>query len=575
MSATLSNASSALRWYATFRGRLSLLFIALMLTLTAMGVGVWRTIDRFIAQDTLIAHTLEVQSHTQAVVARMGMLQAAATVYATTGAPLRAAEFTLEAPALDGELDKLADLVAINPTQVQRVHELGVAVRERRDLLIHIVAARHESGTLPVLPEDGPQATKRIAAQILEAEDSLLTQRRLDARRSARQTRMLVALTIVLGIVFLSYMFWLIRSAHRRSERSEHQLRDSNAQLAEALTQSRRTTQNMQHLSQFGEMLQACRSLNEVREGIPAALGNLLPGMGGRMALFNPAQNLLSVGAHWGSHGLIAESVFAPEDCWALRRGQAYPLADSNGSSSFVCKHVHWPNPDRPNAQYLCVPLAAQGEVIGVLTFDAARALTLSERPLAVAAAEQLALALANLRLQTTLHTQSIRDPLTGLFNRRYLEVSLERELARANRHSQSMAILMLDLDHFKRFNDSWGHDAGDAVLVQFADVLKRNTRAEDIACRYGGEEFTVILLETDADTARKRAEQIRIATAQMTLEHRQQPLDRITVSIGIALFPQDARSSDDLLRRADSALYRAKHAGRNRVVAVSDKEMG
>ena len=232
---------------------------------------------------------------------------------------------------------------------------------------------------------------------------------------------------------------------------------------------------------------------------------------------------------------------------------------------------MQWPNPDFPDSSYFCIPLTAQGEVIGVLTIDGMRAIDPLERRLGIAASEQLALSLANIRLQDTLRTQSVRDPLTGLFNRRYLEVSYERELLRATRRSLPLSVLMLDIDHFKRFNDSHGHDAGDALLAQFAEVLKRSIRNEDFACRYGGEEFTVVLHETDEDAARERAESIRIATSEMSVAHRHVQLEHVTVSIGYAVFPRDGRTADELLRRADAALYAAKRSGRNRVASALD----
>ncbi len=555
--------------FGRYMGRLSALFALLVLILAMIGIRVWQTSNRFVAEDTWVAHTLEVKNATQTVLARLGGIQAAATVYAATGAPLRAAEFTVESPQLDTDLAALAKLVQENPEQKQRVIAFSTAVQVRQDLLAEAVAARRQTGKLPRLPENAPTDAHRVAASIIAAEDALLSLRREQARNTARLTRTLTASAVLLSIGFLALMFWLIRNAHRRTAISAHELRAANTQLADALNETRRSSSDLQHLNQFGEMLQACHTLDEVRAGIPDAMQELLPGIGGRVALLNPSQNLLSVGAHWGDHGVIAESIFAPEDCWALRRGQAYPLAGTSGG--FVCQHVHWPNPDLPDAGYLCIPLTAQGEVIGVMTVDANRSIDANSRRLAIAAAEQLALALANLRLQETLRTQSIRDPLTGLFNRRYLEVSLERELARAARRNHPMAVLMLDLDHFKRFNDSHGHDAGDTLLVQFADVLKRNTRSEDIACRYGGEEFTILLPEVDADSARKRAERIRNATAEMIVKLREQPLERISVSIGLAIFPDDARNGIDLLRNADAALYRAKRAGRNRIMTVDD----
>ncbi len=551
--------------------RLSILFAVLVMILMTIGILVWRTSNRFVAEDAWVAHTLEVKSATQTVLARLGAIQAAATVYGATGAPLRAAEFIVESPLLDDDLAALAALVNDNPEQQKRVRDFRTAAQGRQDLLASIVAQRRETGKIPPLPENAPTGARRSAAQIIAAEDALLSTRRQEARYTARLTRALTASAVLLSIGFLALMFWLIRISSRRNAIAARELRAANSQLADILKQTQRSSSDLQHLNQFGEMLQACRTLDEVRAGIPDAIGDLLPGIGGRVALLNPSQNLLAVGVHWGEHGVIAESIFAPEDCWALRRGQTYPLAGASGG--FVCQHVHWPNPDLPDARYLCVPLAAQGEVIGVMTFDASGPIDAHSRRLAITAAEQLAMALANLRLQETLRTQSIRDPLTGLFNRRYLEVSLERELARAARRNHPLTVLMLDLDHFKRFNDTHGHDAGDTLLMEFAEVLKRNTRSEDIACRYGGEEFTILLPEVDDANGRKRAEQIRAATAELVALHRGQPLEHVSVSIGMALFPDNARIGADLLRSADSALYRAKRTGRNRVVAASDDE--
>ena len=555
----------------SYIARLSLLFAVMIAILAMIGIRIWQTSNRFVEENDWVTHTLEVQNHTEIALARIGMLQAAAIVYATTGAPLRLAEFTKESPKLDHDLHTLGHLIADNPSQATRAEEFGSAALARRDLLAQAVAARQQSNTVPPLPADAADDIRASAAKILAVEDKLLLQRRSDANYTVMLTRMLTTIAVLLSTAFLVFTFWMTRGTYVRQLHDAQTLRDSHEQLRNALHETQRLSDSMQRLAQFGEMLQSCRSMDEIRTGVPTALDGLLPDIGGRLALLNPSQNLLAIGAHWGRHGLIAESVFAPEDCWALRRGQAYPLAGASGG--FVCKHVQWPNLDEPDASYVCVPMAAQGEMLGVLTFDAVRALDSTERRLGVAASEQLALALANLRMQDTLRTQSIRDPLTGLFNRRYLEVSLERELSRAERRSQPLAVLMLDLDNFKRFNDAHGHEAGDAVLAQFAEVLKRCTRAEDIACRYGGEEFTVILLEANADIARKRAEQVRGAISEMSVKHRGQQLAHITVSIGYAMFPRDGTTAEDLMRRADTALYLAKKAGRNRIATAEEEE--
>jgi diguanylate cyclase (GGDEF)-like protein len=187
---------------------------------------------------------------------------------------------------------------------------------------------------------------------------------------------------------------------------------------------------------------------------------------------------------------------------------------------------------------------------------------------LASALAEQLSLAVGNLRLQETLRTGSERDPLTDLYNRRHLEISLQRELARARRHDFPVSLIMLDVDHFKAFNDNNGHDAGDEVLKNVAQVLKRHTRVEDVACRYGGEEFLLVLPACPVDDAYAKAEAIREAIAQLRVFSRGIALPLITASLGVACCPQDGERMEDLIASADAALYRAKSTGRNCIAA-------
>jgi diguanylate cyclase (GGDEF)-like protein len=175
-------------------------------------------------------------------------------------------------------------------------------------------------------------------------------------------------------------------------------------------------------------------------------------------------------------------------------------------------------------------------------------------------------MAVATLNLRTKLESQSIRDSLTGLFNRHFMQISLERELSRAARRKQMLAVFMLDLDHFKKFNDRYGHAAGDMALKAVADIFRANIRTEDIACRYGGEEFTIILPDMTAKVAADRAESIRRALEALRLPLEGEILGDFTVSIGVAAYPTDGEAADILLRRADMALYRAKRLGRNQV---------
>jgi diguanylate cyclase (GGDEF)-like protein len=212
--------------------------------------------------------------------------------------------------------------------------------------------------------------------------------------------------------------------------------------------------------------------------------------------------------------------------------------------------------------------MMAHGEAVGLLSVSATRGpLSEHKRRLALTVAEHIALALANLKLRESLRRQSIRDPLTGLFNRRYMEESLERETRRAVRGHHPVGIIMLDLDHFKQFNDANGHEAGDTLLREVGAILQRSIRAEDIACRYGGEEFILILPEASLPDAAQRADHIRNAVRAVQPIHRRQPLAQVTASLGVAIYPDHGATGEAVLRAADAALYQAKARGRDRVV--------
>jgi diguanylate cyclase (GGDEF)-like protein len=221
--------------------------------------------------------------------------------------------------------------------------------------------------------------------------------------------------------------------------------------------------------------------------------------------------------------------------------------------------------------RYFCLPLLSHGEATGILHFQMIEPGELQPPVLLMANmfAEQVSLSLANIQLREALHNQSIRDPLTGLYNRRYLEETLERETRRAVRAEQGLGVMMLDLDHFKKFNDTHGHDAGDAVLRETASFLLKSVRAEDIVCRFGGEEFIVILPAADLKTTQARAERIRNRLREMTVLHQGQSVGMVTASIGVAELPQHGTSPQVLIAAADAALYRAKKEGRDRVITA------
>jgi diguanylate cyclase (GGDEF)-like protein len=319
----------------------------------------------------------------------------------------------------------------------------------------------------------------------------------------------------------------------------------------------------LRELGRYAGLLQGCRNIPEALDITRVTLTKLLPQVAGTVYLVRASQDYAEAETGWGQHLAPAHALLLPQECWALRRAQPHFVNDIHGGTA--CSHVEQPTAEVVVAT-ACLPLSAQNLSLGFVYLSAPGPGPIERVDIATAAAEQLSLALGNLRLQETLRQQSIRDALTGLFNRRYLEESLPRELARCERRQLPLALLMLDLDHFKAFNDAHGHDGGDTLLAAFGRLLQVSCRSEDIPCRYGGEEFTLILPEADLDIAMQRAQEIRHAVEAMSVTHLQRAIGGITVSIGIALFPLHASKGTELKRLADAALYRAKRNGRNRI---------
>ncbi|MBI2833872.1 MAG: PAS domain S-box protein [Acidobacteria bacterium] len=356
---------------------------------------------------------------------------------------------------------------------------------------------------------------------------------------------------------------FVIATLENVSERKEAEeaLRESNIRLTGWVTELEQRSREISLLSEMGDLLQACRSADEAHAVITRMARQLFPTESGSVSVIGTNVNLVECVALWGTP--VGERLFPPDECWALRRGRVHVVQDAQ--LGLVCKHM----PRATTSSYMCVPMMAQGEALGVLILTLPEGARLAEakQRLAMTVAEHSALALANLKLHDTLRAQSIRDPLTGLFNRRYMEESLEREMRRAARGRHPVGIIMLDLDHFKPFNDSFGHEAGDTLLREVGSVLQRSIRGEDIACRYGGEEFTLILPEASLADAAQRAEHIREAIRGLNVQHRRQQLEPVTVSLGVAIYPDHGPTGDSVLRAADSALYQAKARGRDRVV--------
>jgi diguanylate cyclase (GGDEF)-like protein len=386
-----------------------------------------------------------------------------------------------------------------------------------------------------------------------------------------------------MAVVLVIYALWQFTGQLRRS--LDH-VSETNAALQEAtgsLTSVNDTlrrnvaelevrNREMTRLVELGELLSSSQTSAEVAAVISRVVPPLFAGDAG--AFYEVANGSVAVEAValWGDPP-PARRVFSPTECWALRRGRVHVMDGS--ASQLRCPHIEEPTPEGA----VCAPLAAEGESLGVLHLQIRqlvpgrrRAAVLADRErLTRTLAEQLELALANFRLRETLREQSARDQLTGLFNRRYMEESLDRELRRASREGYSLGLLMMDLDHFKDLNDGFGHAAGDLMLRAVGEFLGSSVRGDDVACRFGGEEFVVILPRASLENTRRRAEALREGMKGLTLEVSGPLRAALTISIGVACSPDHGETREQLVHAADVALYRAKAAGRDRVVVASD----
>ncbi len=347
-------------------------------------------------------------------------------------------------------------------------------------------------------------------------------------------------------------------------------LQAANEQLQSLVSESNQRNRQMTLLQKMSDVFQSCQTSGETYSAIANFVPQFFPDYSGALYILNNSKNLFEMTSIWGDASSL-ELVFDHDECWSLRRSRAYLVHDT--TTSMNCRHI---GADLPGS-YLCVPLMSQGEVMGIFHLRQATPEPADQikatGQFAGTVAEAMAMALANLKLRETLRNQAIRDGLTGLFNRRYLEETLERELSRGKRSGSPLGVIMLDLDHFKEYNDTYGHNAGDELLCALGQLIQDTVRREDIACRFGGEEFLLIMPGAPIDVALDRANMLNEGVKRLHLQSTS--LKAITISAGVAIFPDHGSSGKEVIQAADTALYQAKEAGRDRVVVAASRSKG
>jgi len=383
---------------------------------------------------------------------------------------------------------------------------------------------------------------------------------------TARLLRLALGIiTLAGGMVMISGL-WLLFRANVRRVRI---LRERAERDAEAMAEQVRIAREVQLLGELNEWMHSASTLDDLFRMVSRYMAHLMPVSEGAIYVYSPSRDVLDGWAAW--NGAPLHGHIHPDECWALRRGRTY--AYGTGEISFACEHVETATP-RP---YFCFPILAHGETVGLMHIRAgpgepAPAFR-AGRKLAQICAEQIAMAIANVQMRDQLREQATRDALTGLFNRRHMLDRLRMLTARAGATDAGLTVAMIDIDHFKRFNDNHGHDAGDMVLRAVAARIGAAASGDDaLACRYGGEEFALVLPGMNAAEAGAHLDRLRAAVAGERIVHAGGKLPAVTISAGVAEFPAQGTLLQEVLRAADEALYRAKAEGRDRVVLAGER---
>jgi diguanylate cyclase (GGDEF)-like protein len=556
------------------RIRIAMLWSALLM-LAVVAAATVVSFRRAAASFAWVEHTYQVIGGLQEYRATIREAESSARGYRLTRSPALRQQLLQAEPAVAAQLQQLGAMVSDNSVQTQRLRRLRDLSSEDLALSRALLAIPEHAALPEQLLDAGSHTMRRIEALVgpmLATELSLLALRR---EQTVFEGRLLMGVTFGGTILSAWLLLWLMRGLAveiTRSRALERQTREAASGLEHSLAELALVSEQRGALARYASLLQSCHDVEEALRITGHVVSELIPDAGGRCYLLRASQDMAETAIAFGAPAVGSAEILQPDQCWALRRGRPYVVPHL--ADGVRCTHVD-AGATGSGSWSLCVPLLAQGTALGLLHVNGNSAAGAATAPMLLeSVAEQLGLALVNLQLREKLRMQSLRDPLTGLYNRRYLDESLQREVVRCQRRGLPLAVLMLDVDHFKAFNDNNGHAAGDALLAAIAKALLSCTRSEDLACRYGGEEFTVVLVETNATDAMARAEQIRSVIAGTTVQHLKRTLGPCTASLGLAMLSDTALTPSELLEQADAALYRAKAGGRDCVVAARSERI-
>lgn len=472
--------------------------------------------------------------------------------------------------ALSQDSSALAPLDVLDKAIAAKLQDLDRAVRLKSE-------GRSDEAVEMILTDTGNQTMNavRVALRDLGTEQVRRTnQLQAEIEQEIKNYYLIIGLSILVNLLLLAGLVQRFRKAAIQRDAAQQVVDERNVELSRLLAAAATRNAQVQGLSELSRFLQSCADIDEAAGLLKQHLPPLMWAASGSLYLAAVEQDQLRQAFTWGGKSFV--EYFEPNECWAARLGQPFRQPFETGSAS--CAHLQSEYASANN-NIQCLPLMAYGELLGMVVLEADVASD-PQTGLEIEgsrrfALEQVGLSIGNLKLRESLRQASIRDVLTGLYNRRFFDESSQREVLRALRqHAKGdyagLALMMVDIDHFKLFNDQHGHEVGDQVLREVAQVLQDQTRGSDVAARYGGEEFTIVLPDITGTRAFERAQRVRQEVEKLVLRPAGKDLGTVTISIGLAQFPMHGSTVDALLLAADKALYEAKSSGRNRVVVAT-----
>jgi diguanylate cyclase (GGDEF)-like protein len=551
-------------------------WVSLVLVLITASLHGWR-IARIAETEAALDEVIELGVSIDRLTRSLNLVESGFGTYRRAPKPAHRDHYRIAASQVDKDLKALAKTLEAKRAHTDQlsalVDTIETALAPLRDLMDSSDAdADADAHGTPVLDGVGLVLhDARIAMSALA--DSIDESMRQASRQHAAEVkagRAAFLLSMGLNVGFIALMLAWYGWSSRRASALHDQAQQQNARLAFALECTARVHDGLQGASRMGRELQQCHDLDAVLSLLREQLPRHMAATDGALYLLDDRDSLsMRLVFSWGRHVFVEKLL--RHECTAMARTE----------SPTPCPEVVLPCAHLPSdvgagsGRWLCETLLANDVVHGALTLCQPQGETVLN-DLDTILVEQTSLTLGSLAIRESLREQSVRDSLTGLYNRRFLEEALRQELSRMLRAgtdglSTHLVAMMLDVDHFKRVNDRHGHEVGDRVLKGVAQVLNRQVRAGDVLARFGGEEFTILLVDVDPEIARARAELIRKAVehGRMVEGHD----ECVTVSMGVAVCLNGGLSAEGLLSRADEALYLAKRRGRNQVVCAWDAQ--